>query len=320
MRSVEGLVLLAASLAAVTAALLARALVPPRPRLAGRLRPYSVVGRSLLGRPVEIGAPQLEQTARSTPGRIFGPPLIAAANWLGSLIDSGGEQTLLRKLGQAALLQDVPPSRRVQEYRVRQLLLAVGGAAVGFSLGALLRRTPLVVIIFTALGFIAGASLWRGRLDRAIEDRRTRMRIELYTTNQLLALRIRVGGGVVSAMRHVVDRGRGAAVSELAEALRLHSGGLAASEALRRIADSTPEPHARRCYQVLATADERGTDLASALLALSEDIRDDRREAMRRNATRRRAAMLVPIVAILAPVLILFVAAPLPWIVLRSFG
>jgi hypothetical protein len=30
--------------------------------------------------------------------------------------------------------------------------------------------------------------------------------------------------------------------------------------------------------------------------------------------------MLIPILLFLAPILILFVAAPLPWIVLRGFG
>jgi tight adherence protein C len=252
--------------------------------------------------------------------RIFGPPLRALADRLGRLIDGTGETALLRKLRQGGLLQDVPASHRVQNYRMRQLLMSVGGATAGFAVGVLLRRSPAVIVTFALLGLVAGASYWRGKLDRAIEDRRNRMRIELYTINQLLAMRVRVGGGVVSAARHVVDRGHGPVVDELAEALRLHQGGMAAGAAFRRVADLTPEPHARRCYQVLATADERGSDLATALLALSEDIRDDRREALRRQATRRRALMLLPIIAILAPILILFVAAPLPWIVLRGFG
>lgn len=41
---------------------------------------------------------------------------------------------------------------------------------------------------------------------------------------------------------------------------------------------------------------------------------------MRRRATRRRAAMLLPILGLLGPILILFVAVPLPWIVLRDLG
>lgn len=40
---------------------------------------------------------------------------------------------------------------------------------------------------------------------------------------------------------------------------------------------------------------------------------------MRRAATKRRAAMLIPIIAILAPVMLLFVAAPLPSLVFGTF-
>ena len=82
-----------------------------------------------------------------------------------------------------------------------------------------------------------------------------------------------------------------------------------------RIAELTPEPFCARTYRLLATAEERGADLAPALLDLSEDVRETRRETMRRSATKRRAAMLVPIIAILAPVLLLFVAAPLPYLI-----
>ncbi|HEX9644203.1 MAG TPA: type II secretion system F family protein [Acidimicrobiia bacterium] len=319
MSGLVGLPLLAALLAGVAASLLAGALVRPRTRLAGRLRPYIVVSRSLLGRTVEVGA-MPRRGGDSALARIFAPPLIAVSERFGRLVDASGEEALRGKLRQSGLLRDVPDPNRVQQYRVRQFLTATAGAAAGFTIGYLVRPTPLVVLVASAAGLAAGASYWRGKVDRAIEERRTRMRIELYTVNQLLAMRIRVGGGVVSAVRNLVERGQGVVVEELGEALRLHQGGMAAGAAFRRVADLTAEPHARRCYQVLATADERGSDLAAALLALSEDIRDDRREAIRRQATRRRGAMLIPILLFLAPILILFVAAPLPWIVLRGFG
>ncbi|NNF65053.1 MAG: type II secretion system F family protein [Acidimicrobiia bacterium] len=319
MSDLFGLPLLAATAAAVAVALLAGVLVRPRQRLAGRFRPYTVVARSMLGRTVDVTA-VTGQSDLGTLRRIFGPPLTALASRVGRIIDSTTEEGLLRKLRQAGMLQSTPESVRVQEYRVRQLALSVVGGTAGFAFGVLLARPTAIVLALSFAGFVAGASYWRAKVDRAIEARQNRMRIELYTTNQLLAMRIRVGGGVVSAVRHLVERGSGAVVEELAEALRLHQSGMPASQAFRRIAALTPEPHARRAYQVLASADERGSDLAEALLALSEDIRDDRREAMRREATRRRATMLIPIIAILAPVLILFVAAPLPWIVLRGLG
>jgi Flp pilus assembly protein TadB len=317
--NIAGLPLLAALLAGVAATLFAGLIVRPYSRLAGRFRPYTVVSRSLLGRPVEVGAVS-HSRGTSTVARLFGPPLVAVADRFDRLIDNTGEDALRRKLRQAGLLQEFAEADRVQEYRIRQFLLAAGGATVGLLVGFVALRSPLMVLLTSLAGFVAGAAFWRGRVDRAISDRRDRMRIELYTVNQLMAMRIRVGGGVVSAVRHLVERGRGDVVDELGEALRLHQGGMAAGTAFRRIAELTPEPHAKRCYQVLATADERGSDLAQALLALSEDIRDDRREAIRRQATRRRGVMLIPIIGILAPILILFVAAPLPWIVLRGFG
>ena len=141
------------------------------------------------------------------------------------------------------------------------------------------------------------------------------MRIEIYTINQLLAMRVRAGGGVVSAVQAVTNRGRGEVVAELSDALRLHRAGWSASDAFRRMAELTPEPSCSRTYRLLAAAEERGADLAGALLDLAEDVRESRRESIRRSATKRRAAMLVPTIAILAPVLILFVAAPLPYLI-----
>ena len=116
-------------------------------------------------------------------------------------------------------------------------------------------------------------------------------------------------------MQQIVARGHGEVVSELAEGLRLHRAGLRASAAFQRLAATTPEPACARTYALLAASEERGADLAGALLGLSEDVRESRREAMRRAATRRRAAMLIPIIGILAPVMLLFVGAPLPRII-----
>jgi pilus assembly protein TadC len=94
---------------------------------------------------------------------------------------------------------------------------------------------------------------------------------------------------------------------------------LSAASAFRRLADETPEPSCARTYGFLALAEERGTDLGDALLSLAEDVRESRREAIRRAATKRRAAMLIPTIAVLAPVMLLFVGAPLPSLVL-GFG
>ena len=282
-------------------------LVVPEPRrLRDRVRPYI--------RPVtwRLGVPDPQghgyQSLRSSAARA------------GRALEGNTDAALARKLRQARALLDVPASTRVMVYRTRVAMTAMAGASLAFGLALLLRRSPIVVLGFMTLGGAAGASYWRGRLDRAIEARRDLMRIELYTINQLLAMHIRIGSGVVSSVARITSRGRGEVIADLRDVLRLHRSGVPAAEAFRRVGAITPEPHARRTYHALAAANERGSDVARALLALSEDVRDGRRDAVRRRATKRRALMLIPILGLLAPVLILFVAAPLPWLVLQGFG
>ena len=316
------LVLVAATLAGIATAAFTSVVVRPTVRLNGRLRPYTTVSRSVLG----SASPAFRWDAGRGPisdsslGRLLGPPLASLARRIGSFVEATSEEHLAIKIKQSGLFSTTEESQRVQEYRMRQLATAVTGTVAAGGLGQVLARPTLMILILAATGFAGGAAYWRSRIDRAIEERRSRMEIELYTINQQLALRVRIGGGVVSAVRQLAERGRGAVIGELREAMRLIQGGLPASKAFRRLADMTPEPHAARMYQLLASSEERGSDLADALLAMSEDIREDRREALRALATKRSAAMLVPIVGLLAPIMILFVGAPLPWIVFRGLG
>ncbi len=99
---------------------------------------------------------------------------------------------------------------------------------------------------------------------------------------------------------------------EIRRALGRTDAGLPLAEALRIAARSTAETACARTYLLLAAADERGVDLALELVRVADDVREKRRIALRRRAAGRRAAMLVPIVAVLAPVMLLFVGAPLP--------
>ena len=177
---------------------------------------------------------------------------------------------------------------------------------------------PLAAVGLGVCGVVFGASRQRGKLERSIVDRRERIRLELYTVNQLLAMHVRTGAGPVQATQRIVDRGQGIVVEELRSVLAAMRNGVGEPAAFRHAADATPEPAAARTYKLFAAGAERGVDLADGLRALSEDLRDARREDIRQTATKRRAAMLVPTIAVLAPVMLLFIAAPLPSIVFGS--
>lgn len=299
--------LVACGLTGTAIAALMFTLVPPTTRLAGRVRPYLT--------PVSDSIPSWESKAGSL-GRLFKPILRSLADRLGRLLDSTSEETAMLRIKQSGLFDAMPEEDRLAALRLRQLGSVAAATGLGAAASILLGMSTGRVIAATLLGVVVGATRQRGRLDRAIESRRAMMRIEIYTVAQLIAMRIKAGGGVMFGVAQLVMHGRGHVISELREAQRLHRAGMSAAESFARIATLTPEPFCARAYRLLAVAEERGADLAAGLLALGEDVREARREAIRRSATKRRAAMLIPTIAILAPVMLLFVAAPLPSLLL----
>lgn len=287
----------------------AAAVFPPTRRLATRVRPYSVVARSALGY-----APDLATATAPPVGAVpslFGPPVRALIGRLARGVERRGDDHLARLLRQAGL-SDMTPD----QYRVRQLAdAAIAGALSGGAL-LVLTAAPVVALVAALAGATVGATRWRRRVERAVTERAARIRLELYTLNHLLAMHVRTGAGPIQAVQRLVDRGQGIVVQELAAVLAWTRRGVGEADAFRRAAELTPEPSAARTYQLLAAGVERGADLAGALLSLSQDMRDARREELHKHAVRRRAAMLVPTIAILAPIMLLFIAAPLPSVVL----
>lgn len=301
-------VIFAAALSALTALLFIRWLAPPRPRLARRVRPYGA-NRTVnpsIDQPAPVGS------ALKVLGRLALAPL---ANRLGRLVDRDGGTSAALRLRQAGLYPGVDDHQAVEALRIKQLEIGFGYVAGSVLLAIALELSTSRSLALCLLAAVIAAARERGAIDRAIRIRQDVMRIEIYTVNQLLAMRVRAGGGVVHAVQQIVARGQGQVVAELAEGLKLHRAGMRAGDAFQRLAATTPEPACARTYALLGASEERGADLAGALLELSEDVRESRREAMRRAATRRRAAMLVPIIGILAPVMLLFVGAPLPRII-----
>ena len=287
---------------------------PPARRLAPRVRPYAIVARTALGHAAAVGA-GVTVVAPSLPTgtfrRLFGPPVRAALRAISRVVESRGDDSLERMLRQSGEAGTTPG-----QYRAKQVVTAcISACAAGFATGIAF-RTSFIAVMAGAASFVWGAARVRKRLERAITARATRIRLELYTVNHLLAMHVRTGAGAMQAVQRIVDRGQGAVIDELADVLTWARSGMAEGDAFRRAAALTPEPSAARTYQLLATGVERGADLGVALLALSADLRDARREQLHKDAVRRRAAMLIPTIAVLAPIMLLFIAAPLPSIVL----
>ena len=287
---------------------------PPPKRLSARVRPYAGMG-GLPGIGPDPGV-LFGRTSGSAPVRLFGPMILAAAHGVGRIADRMGEEQLVLRLRQARFYPDLEDRDRVASYRLAVLGTAAMFVGIGAGTMLVLRQSTLVVLAASVAGGLVGSLRVRGRLDRAVEQRRSTMKIEISTVNQLLAIRVRSGSGIMHAVGEITARGRGEVVGELATVLRMHRSGMSAAEAFRRMAEITPESYCARTYKLLASSEEMGVDLAAGLRALADDARRARRESLRRSAVKRRSAMLVPTIAILAPVMLLFVAAPLPQLIL----
>ena len=289
---------------------------PPR-RLGSRVRPYSNATR------LEF-RPSPEAAVRMDPGRtlgdsairrLLGPMLAGTVYPLARLLMPMDDRELAVRLRQGGLFPDLEEAARPRVYRVRSLglmvLYATGLAGIALVSGG----SGMRVILFLTAGAALGGLQVRARLSEAVRRRREAIRSELYTINQLVAMYTRVGGGPIQGLRYVVGRARGIAVEEIAEVLHLHQRGWVFAEAMARAERLTPEPEAARTYRVMARSQEQGSDLSDALLGLSKDLRAMRRDALRRAAARRRILMVIPVVVVLAPITMLFMAAPIPSIV-----
>ena len=312
-----GLAIAAVASSVVFAAAAASLLVHPPRRLGPRIRPYTAVTRVGLGLSPDV-------LGRANPGPLFGqatlrrlwaPMLAGPLDRLARMLLFVNEEQLELRLRQSGLYPSVEEELRPQAYRIGALFRAAVLAAGAAGLALVTGGSGVRVLLFGLVGAALGMFLARSRLSEAVRRRRDSIRAELYTVNQLVAMYTRVGGGALEALRYVAERAHGTAVEEISEVLLLHERGWSLGEALERAGGLTPEPEAARTYRLLSTCQEQGADLSEALLGLSKDLRSVRRDDMRRQAAKRRILMVIPVVVILAPVTMLFLAAPIPSIV-----
>src|SRR5256886_15735699 len=118
-----------------------------------------------------------------------------------------------------------------------------------------------------------------------MEDRRDRLRLELYTVNQMLAIHLRTGAGPVQATQRIVDRGTGAMDEELDSVLTWERSGVSEPQAFRRAAELTPEPSVARTYKLFAAGAGGGVELPRAPRGVVEGLPDPRGAGPRCHAT-----------------------------------
>jgi hypothetical protein len=316
---IEPRVALIGLLAAYGAAAVAWLILRPRPALESRLRPYVQLRRTRLGQRADVSAAlAIDSTADFGPlRRIFDPIIEGFASLISRLVDSGDEDEINRRLRHAGR-NDIT----ARDYRISQAGRAlggtIGGVLLGLWFGARWGSPAFWAVVGVGLGVGWGLTSARGKINSAIEARRQTMRLELYTVAHLLAMLVKANHTPAMALKQVTARGRGPVVSELKEAHSWIAGGMTMAQAMERLSQETVEPAAGRIYRILGEASQQGSDVASSLMTVANTLRVERREEVERLGTRRKGAMILPTLLVMAPVVCLDIVAPIPRFVFGS--
>ncbi|HMK96296.1 MAG TPA: type II secretion system F family protein [Acidimicrobiales bacterium] len=278
---------------------LAQPLRSPKPRMAF----YLEVPRAHLGgRPAAGPGPLL---AREAARRVLGPLAGSVIGSLESFARLGAPGQLELSLRQAGI--QMGP----EEFRREHLRWLVGTPLALGALGALTGRAVLVVAFFAA-GIFAGARRLPERLKALARRRNERARSDLPSVAAVLALKIDNNKSLTVAVLELVAQGSGPVIEDLRRATHLVNAGFGEGAAFELLASEAAEPAAARFYRFLSAASTGGVDLVRALLDQANELRAQRREEVERQAARRQMSLVVPNLVFMAPVLFVFLLAPLP--------
>ena len=299
----SGLDLLAGLFGGAALAMVARLAFPPRRTLLRRLSPYVEPVRIRLGGDVTpVAVPLLYSEATR---RVLGPLISGLLRTTGALLGLSDRQGLDLRLRQAG------SELGADEYRRRHLRWSIL-TPVGLGAAGILTRSGALVAAFFLCGAVVGVRRMPDQLRSQTRRRNERIRSDLPSVAAILSPKLENRKSLMTAVAEVVTLGSGPVVDDLARCLHLIAAGYGEAAAFTYLADESSEPAAARFYRFLGAASRGGIDLPKALLDQADSLRVQRREEVERSAARRQMSMVLPDLVFMAPVLLIFLLAPVP--------
>lgn len=160
------------------------------------------------------------------------------------------------------------------------------------------------------VGALAGVLALRMWITSRREARARRLRQELPTVADTLALHVVAGESVATALERFSRDARGVAADEIREALTAYRTGAGLPEVMTTAARDTAHAEAARLYQLLAHAHASGGRLADTLAELAVDYRASLTRELTAEGGRRALATYGPILALMVPTAFVFLMYP----------
>jgi tight adherence protein C len=263
-----------------------------------------------LGRFEEVRRRQLRQ--QSWVYRVFEPwieELAAAA----AVRQPEWHQRIRRQLTAAAEPAAWLPAERLAGWQIEALMAAAAGAAFGWFLGGEL----LAGVLAAAAFFFHRRSRASGLAKRA-DRRRQKIKRQLASGIDLLALMIEVGGSFHESLAAVARRTEATALGdELARVLADIDAGRSRKEALRAFADRIGDDDASELVFAIVQGEELGTPLTSILRNQADQMRQKRSQWAEKVSQEAQVTLVFPAIAIMVACLII-AAAPFVLMALMS--
>ena len=287
----------------ITVVLLTRLALPPRRTIVRRLAPYFEPSRLRLGGDLSPApGPVLYGEATR---RVLGPLVTGVLGSATRLLGLSDRERLELRLRQAG------SNLSTDEYRRRHLRWSIL-TPLGLGAAGIVARSGLLVAVFFLCGCVVGVRRLPDQLRGQTRRRSDRIRNDLPSVAAILSPKIENRKSLMTAVAEVVEVGSGPVVDDLTRCLHLISAGFGEAAAFAYLAEESAEPAAARFYRFLGAASRGGIDLPRALLDQADALRTHRREEVERSAARRQMSMVLPDLVFMAPVLLLFLLAPVP--------
>jgi tight adherence protein C len=194
----------------------------------------------------------------------------------------------------------------------RVLSMKLGGALVFGVIGFLYlsSRPGVFGVVVLAFGVIGGWVVPEMSLTNRAQARREEVRSSLPDAIDQLAVTVRAGLSVDSALMRVASTLRGPLADELSRVVQDIQLGVSRTGALRSLGERMDIPELNQFVRALVQADTLGVPIATTLTTQAESMRIQRRLRSEEMAMKLPVKILAPTMVCILPALMIVVLGP----------
>jgi tight adherence protein C len=175
----------------------------------------------------------------------------------------------------------------------------------------------VIMIIFSAVfSVVAPIYFIKFRINRRQEG----IRNQLADVMDLLSVTVEAGLGFDSALSKIGERLSGPLVEELNVVLTEIQFGRPRRDALRNLAERSSVEELRTFVSSLVQAEQLGIPIKNVLRSLAQQMRTARRQRAEEKAMKAPVKMMIPMVALIFPVLFIILLGPSVLQIIKTLG